>query len=336
VSAPEADATPGAGRTSRSRRLQQLRVVLLTAAVGLAIFALVDYAHKLGPKWHQLSPGSVVAAAVAVVVGLLATAACWRSILADLGSRLPWLTAFRILLVSQVGKYLPGAVWPYLAQMEAGRRHGVPTRRMAATGLLSIAIAVISGLVVAAATLPLVSPSARHRYGLLFVFAPLLLVLLHPRVLAWLLALGMRLIRRPGEPPQLTWRGIGTAVGWQLVAWLANGVQIWFLAHTLGAHQARALPCAVGAFALAWVVGFLVVISPAGAGAREAAMIVALAPVVDRPAAVLIALVSRGLTTVGDLTLAAASWLADRRAGDLPRHLEADRAPRADQDPVAR
>jgi hypothetical protein len=40
----------------------------------------------------------------------------WQTILADLGSRLRLTVAARIFFVGQLGKYLPGSVWPVVMQ----------------------------------------------------------------------------------------------------------------------------------------------------------------------------------------------------------------------------
>jgi len=79
------------------------------------------------------------------------------------------------------------------------------------------------------------------------------------------------------------------------------------LGSRLGASGLRDATTVVGAFALAWVVGFLVVIAPAGAGPREAALVLALAPVMDAPDALVLALVSRVLMMAGDGLVAAVS-----------------------------
>jgi hypothetical protein len=94
---------------------------------------------------------------------------------------------------------------------------------------------------------------------------------------------------------------------------LLLGVQAWLLARDLGAEGSAVLPLAVGAFALASVAGLLALPVPAGAVVREAVLVVALSPVLPIGSALLLALVSRVLLTVGDL--AAATTAATRVAG---------------------
>jgi hypothetical protein len=54
-------------------------------------------------------------------------------------------------------------------------------------------------------------------------------------------------------------------------------------------------------------VGFVIVFAPAGAGARDALLILALGPLVGHQAALAIALVSRAVNTISDLLVAGAA-----------------------------
>jgi len=56
-----------------------------------------------------------------------------------------------------------------------------------------------------------------------------------------------------------------------------------------------------GAYALAWSAGFLVLVTPAGAGVREGALVLLLAPAYGSGPALGIALLVRLLATLGDL-----------------------------------
>ena len=71
-----------------------------------------------------------------------------------------------------------------------------------------------------------------------------------------------------------------------------------------------------GGYALAWTVGFVVVIAPAGAGAREVALAAVLAPVAAvRRLGPVVVLLSRVLFTVVDL-----GFGRPRRAAARPAH----------------
>jgi glycosyltransferase 2 family protein len=312
----EPDTTAHSGARSGRRLLRRLvRVVFLLAVLASFVAAIVGKRHDIADGLRQLSPGWLVVAAVLVLGGTVAMGMSWRALLADLGSPLPARPAARVFFLGQLGKYLPGSVWPVVAQAELGRDHGVPARRSATAAMLTLAISLVASLVVAAATLPLATPAALRRYGWAFAAVPVLVVLLHPRVLNPLVATAFRILRRPAPTERLTLGGIGRAAAWAMVAWVLYGLQVAVLIGDLGATGPRAVLAATGAFALAWSVGFLVIIVPAGAGIREGVLTVALSPVLASAPALLVALISRLLLSGGDLLLAGAAVLAARRTG---------------------
>jgi uncharacterized membrane protein YbhN (UPF0104 family) len=314
-------ATPRAAR-SGWRRL--LRVLFVVAAAGSCIAAIVAERGQLRAAVAQLDLGPVLLAAVLAIAGTVASMLCWRALLTELGSTLPVRAAARMFFLSQLGKYLPGSVWPVIAQAELGRDHQIPARRSAAAAMLTLVISLVVGLVVAAATLPFAAPDAIGRYGWALAAAPLLAVLLHPRVLQPLLGAAFRLARR--QPPEAPLRlaGIGRAAFWALAAWICYGLHAVVLVVALGGSGAAALVGAVGAFSLAWSVGFLVLVVPAGAGVREAVLVLALSPTLPAGAALLLALVSRALMTLADLVVAGLAVLVERRrTAGRPLALEA-------------
>ena len=171
--------------------------------------------------------------------------------------------------------------------------------------LAALVVLVVVGAVVGAAGLAAGSASSLRTYWWALLSVPIGMVLLSPPVFNRLIALALRMAKRAGSAPKISWAAVLRSSGWALVMWLAFGAHAWFLATGLGAHGADGATV-TGAFALAWVVGFLVVIAPAGAGPREAALVLALAPVMDTADAIVVALISRLLMVIGDMVAAAA------------------------------
>jgi glycosyltransferase 2 family protein len=276
----------------------------------------------------------VAAAMVGVLIGLFATMLMWRLLLAALGSPLPVRAAARIMFLGQLGKYLPGSVWPVLAQMELGNAYQVPRHRSAAASVLTMLLSLLTGLLAALVTLPFVAGPTPYRWA--FLAAPILLMLLHPRVLNRVLDLLLRLAKRPGLEKPLTGRMMAGALAWSFASWIFFGLQIWFLATRLGAPDGKTALLAVGGFAFAWCAGFLVVFAPAGAGVREVLLIATLGPVLGAGAATAVALVSRVAMTAGDLLTAGVAAVYGRgvavpAAGQKPPVTPQDPAEEAPQ-----
>ncbi len=164
--------------------------------------------------------------------------------------------------------------------------------------------------------LPLTSPDALQQYGWVLLALPVGLAVLAPPVLTRVVGLFLRLLRRPPleRPLSARRRGGGRRLGAGHVAGLRPAPVAARPAAGRGRGRGPAA-AATGGYALAWTAGFLFVIAPAGAGVRELALVAALAPVVDRPAALAVALLSRVLMTLGDLVLGAGGAAVRPRNG---------------------
>jgi glycosyltransferase 2 family protein len=285
----------------------------VAAAVGLGAYWVADHWTQVRAGLASMGFLAVVGALVAVLLALVGTMQVWRSLLAALGSPLAARPAARVFFLGQLGKYLPGSVWPVLAQMELGTEHHVPRHRSASASVLTMLFCLLAGLLVALVTLPF-APGARS-YRWVFLAAPVLLVCLLPQVLNRILDRLLRLARRPPLDQPLSGRAVAGALAWALVSWVFFGLQIWVLAIKLGAPDGRAALLSIGGFAFAWCVGFVVVFVPAGAGIRDALLIATLGPMLGVGKATAVALVSRVLMTVGDLITAGTAAALARAPG---------------------
>jgi hypothetical protein len=297
-----------------------LRRALRVAFLALVLVVVVLTVRRDGDQLRDaVARTGVMATAgslAAVLAGLFASALVWRSLLTDLGSALPLRTALHVFFVGQLGKYLPGSVFAIAAQMELGRDQGVPRNRVGTASLLFMGVLTSTGLLVAAVALPFTSPDALRSYFWVLVVLPVGLVCLAPPVLTRLVARMLRLLRRDPLDRPLSWRGVGTSVAWALAMWAAYGLHLLLLVLPQHREGGGNLPLlSLGGYALAWTVGFLVLVVPAGAVIREAVLVISFAPVLDRPAALAVAAVSRGVMTLGDLIWGGAGALMRPRSG---------------------
>lgn len=302
------------GAVTRDRLMRVLRPAVGTLVVVLVVLAVARNWSKVTPHLAELSAGWMLLALLSVVAGLYCTMLSWRALLADLGSPLPLRAALRIFFLSQLGKYIPGSVWPVLAQMELGRDYEVPRKRSATAGLVTIALSLMAGALVAAACVPFVDDVPAVAYAVLLLL-PIGAIGLHPPVFSALLNRALALIKREPLEHPLSRRGELRAFGWAVAAWVVFGVQAWAIARDLGTTRAGVLPVAIGGFALAWTVGFLVVVAPAGAGFREAVLAAVFAgylPGGRYGAALALALISRLLMSLGDVVWAAIAIVMSR------------------------
>jgi uncharacterized membrane protein YbhN (UPF0104 family) len=305
-------------------------VTLLGVSIARQWDAVVDALHRLGWGWFLLS-------LVAVLIGLLFSNFAWRTVMADLGSPLPLLAGLRVFFMAQVGKYLPGAVWPFVAQMELGRSLGVPRRRSALGTLVFAGLHCATGLLLASVLLPFADRDVAGRYWWLLALTPVLLVILHPRVLSPLLNRGFRLLKREPLEQPLTFGYTMRACGFLLVTWVFYGLSLLALAGPLGLTGPGSFFLATGGYALAWSAGVLLLgVVPAGIGVREVVLAAVLVPVLGPGVTTTVVAASRIVQTLGDALWALAAAVLLRGVGRRAAAAAAARAGDPAADPAER
>jgi len=276
-----------------------LRLGFGILALALLLYAIVDQWHNVGPKLGDLTVPGVALSGLAMLIGMVAMLKTWQVTMAGLGSPLRTVQAGRIYYLGQLGKYVPGSVWPMVVQTELGADVGVPRSSSVVAVLFYYLLFTTSSALVSAVCLPWVTHLVPIWLAVLALVVGV--VLMAPPVVNRLVAIGMKVLRKPSRP-QLTLRPILVSFGWALVMWACFGTHILLLVHTLG-HDFSwhlALLC-VGGYTLAWVCGFLFILAPAGGGIRELLITALLAGTIGHDTAFTVAIVSRLMVTVGDL-----------------------------------
>ena len=297
-----------------NRRSQATRLAFLALTLAAGAYAVARQWSRVQAGFAELGPVPLIVALVPALASVVAMMLAWRGLLGSLGSPLRLRPAARIFFTSQLGKYLPGSVWPVVAQMQLGRAYRIPRARSAAAAALAMLVSLASALVLAAATLPVAGGAKAAGYWWAFVAVPVLMAGLHPRVANPVLRTIFRITRRPAIEP-LTARTIAETAARSVVGWLLAGLHIWILAIALGASPWRTLLLGIGGYAFAWSVGFIIVFAPAGAGVRELILVAALQPVLDPGKATVVALASRLVTIIADLIAAAVTAREGRTRG---------------------
>lgn len=283
------------------------RVLFLGGAFGLLIWQLADDASGAMDAVRKIGVLAVVGSFAAAAAGLGASGLAWRSLLRGVGAPLRVQPASRIFFIGQIGKYIPGTVWAYVAHAKLGREHGVPVSRTTAASVLFVVAHCATGAVVAGLVLPFTSAASFDRFGWVTLLAPLLLAALHPRLVLPVLRLMHRVLGRGTPPQRVSGSAVCSALGWLSITWLGYGTSMLLLLAPVVREDSKALlpAFALGGFALAWTVGFLaaglLVVTPAGLGIREFVLLALLGPVVASGGAVAaVVLLSRVVHTLSD------------------------------------
>jgi uncharacterized membrane protein YbhN (UPF0104 family) len=281
------------------------------AGIAFVVFLGIAVAHN----WNQVRgalnhmPFTNLLASV-ILAGLAVACSGFQqhSLLINLGAPpIPPRQFLGAFCISQLGKYVPGAGLAYVAQMELSRslgvRRAVSVVAMALGTVMTLLLSVCFGGILigtdAAASIPLwVQISA-----VLVAVLALVVLLVCPRLVDRLLAnLPGRRLRSQFVGVRLT--SPGAPVAWSAAAWLAYGLHLAVLLLPYMDDAGGCLRAAVGAFPVAWTVGFLAVIVPAGVGVREMVLAAVLDPLAGPGVALTVAALSRFAIVVAEALLA--------------------------------
>lgn len=304
---------PGTTGDWKSSLVTWVRRLLLAAVVVGATYYLATRWDEVWATLTTVPWYSAVFSLLAVTAGILSTTAAWQHIVDDLGAPIGRVRGAQIFLVSQLGKYVPGAVWAYVLQLELGRKAGIARARMFVASLVQVGVAVVASLVVGLLALPQLldySPGAVWLYAVL----PFGLVALHPRVLTWGVNLVLRVLRKAPLDHRLGWSTILATLGFTVLSYVLFGTHLWLLATADGVPRVDMLLLCVGAIAVGLTAGLFFFVLPSGAGVRDLLVAVALAPAVGLVAGAAFAVASRAMFTVADVgTAGVAAALARMR-----------------------
>jgi glycosyltransferase 2 family protein len=299
----------------RPRRLSTFVQVGAGAVLfGLVVLAVVREWPDVRSTVVRMSPRDLALSELLAFAGLGASVLTWQRSMRELGWNVGAAAASKIYLLGQLGKYVPGSVWALFFQMELARRTGVPRSRAITAALVAVVINLATGLAIGLLVVPRVAESTVWGYLAVALLLVLFVGSLVPPVLNRLVALLLRVTRRPGLERGVTWIGVLVGSGWSLVSWAAYGTSLWVLAVAAGAPAGASFPLCLAGVSLAMTTGFLVIVAPSGIGVREAVLVAALAPVLSGSAALAVALVLRLVFTVADLVAAAAAAPVKLRA----------------------
>jgi glycosyltransferase 2 family protein len=282
VPEPPAPAPPTAPPAAAAAPPRRARALALPVAVGAGIAAvcLAFVVARITQQWGQVRDPLADADWWWIAAGLVCAAAamgwiaaCWQRVLAllgpapDRGRTVAWYFA------GEIGKYVPGGVWPVLGRGELARRGGIPRHRAYPSVGLSLAALYLASLTVATALVPLYVTGRTGETGalLLLLLLPAGLLALHPRVLGTARDLLIRFTGRGAALPVPPWRGTILLVLSYIPAWLLIWAATWCVARAL-LPDPPVLRIGV-ATCLSWTAGFAAVPVPAGAGVREAVFV---------------------------------------------------------------
>jgi hypothetical protein len=282
--------------------LRWLRAGAQIVLIGGAVLFLVKTAREHAgtfASWDVPIDWPALLAASALVIGAFALMVyTWSTSLRWWRATVSFLSALRMWSLSNLARFIPGAVWQFAGLAALAVDEGVSP--LAATGavLLQQLVLLATGLVVAVMMAPgWIQPIAGGLPPIatasIAIVALVAFAFVVPRAMPSTgRALG-RFVKREFAWPRPSPSAFATYTAVLVVPWLVYAMAFWLFGRALLGPAAPSLEVAGGAFVASYVAGIIAVFAPAGIAVREAALVALLSPVIDARAALALAIGSR-------------------------------------------
>lgn len=278
------------------------------ASLGFVGFLVWKNSNSLAEvDWLRIAP-AMLGCVLAYAISTTLVARGWYEIVLALGeTSVKWPQAWQIYGRSQLAKYLPGNVFHIAGRHMLGRSLGMKHAALAMSTIIEMGLLFASTLLLAL----LASRQWLVHFGSQVKIAAFIFIFLGAlAALAVFIAL-----RRKGMIAELKLAHLLHALFIYVIFFASVGlITAWLLSVQLRIDVTTVLLASIGAYAVAWTLGFVMPGSPGGLGVREAALVFMLGQFAHSANIALFAIMLRGVTILGDVLL----FLAANHAARAP------------------
>ena len=275
----------------------------ITAAAKVLVPLVVAFfiGRVIYGNWQQVREAEWAFAPVYIFLSVVVTAFwfvvrpwVWKLILAQFGYSLPYGAAYGIFRRAELSRFVPGSIWHYVSRVYLAGQWGVPATACLAATLTETVILLLAAIVPALWSLHQALPFLAAPQRVLLLVVPFVaLGLMHPKVLNF----GGRFLARRLKQPYVELR-----VGWARLAgiwllyvmiWVTHGLSAGLFVRGILEVPVSLIPMLGSSYILAWLIGMVSLIAPAGMGVRDGAFGLLLRGVMPLGAALTVAVAVR-------------------------------------------
>ena len=223
----------------------------------------------------------------------------WKFLMLGSGANVSYRMCFAIWWTTNIAKYVPGKVSLIAGRVYVARRYGkgVVLESFVWELIISISSAVLAGLFL----LDLEGISTTTKMALLSIAIASLFPIISPKATQKIVRKPFALLGRGewDEETTMTRRIYSITLVLMMISWL-----LWGLAHKfilLGLGINASLLHLIGAFSIAWLIGFSAFFLPAGLGAREGVFTVNLTLFISGGVAGILVILSRLINIIAEV-----------------------------------
>jgi hypothetical protein len=250
----------------------------------------------------SLSLGGLIFSLLPLTLSYFFIPSMWRIILASLGVFMSYRKAFQIQYLSHLGKYIPGKIWPYIAQSYLAAQANIPVKTTLLSNAILMCLMSIGSLLVFALSF-LAWDTFHFPTRLLIVLSSFFLTYLVFRTGILEKVINLTITRFKGvhivfHSNSLNYTYLFLAL---FLNWTVFLVGFHLMVNSFYDVELIQSFVIVGTFSISWLVGYYAFLSPGGLGIQEGVQVYLLQFFFPLPISILIAFAVRLWMTIGDL-----------------------------------
>ncbi|UCF70140.1 MAG: flippase-like domain-containing protein [candidate division WOR-3 bacterium] len=293
-----------------------LRKVLAVVVVFVIFYFLITYLinnwQKIPFASLQFNITNLLLSFALLLVNFLLFIQGWKYIILRLGSKITFRTAFWIISLSQVAKYVPGGIWFALGRAYLGKAEKL------GAGTIAVSVIIETGMTFLACILLLFLSVIFSRQLLhinTWFIVPLFiifLILIQPSILNRLMNTALKIFKRPAINLDMSYLQLLELSAYFIGFLIAQLIGFFFLVNSIYPTGMSKIFELSAAYLLSWMAGFVVIFAPGGLGVREGVMTILLSSILPPPLAIAISFLARVWLTVFEIAVFLAGLIARR------------------------
>ncbi|MGH7800729.1 MAG: lysylphosphatidylglycerol synthase domain-containing protein [Thermodesulfobacteriota bacterium] len=248
---------------------------------------------------------------VPLTINFLITSVYFQRLLKILGVSVNLTNTFKVIFLSRLGKYIPGGgIWAFLGQLYLFDKENVSKLIVSIAIIMQLLVNSLYGLLVFSVFyfFHLGSMLAIQKVTLIFICCVCIFIL-HPKIFSKVVNLISFKLKGERIKINYNYSDLIYLSMLSLVDWLIFGVGLYFLTNSFYSVSINLIPIFTGAFAISWILGIYIFITPDGLGIREGVQAYLLSFFLPLPIAIIFSLMSRLWSTIGDLVSGGLAFL---------------------------
>jgi glycosyltransferase 2 family protein len=303
----------------------------IIAAVSVVYIIWVGY-----KQWQNIKglfnfsknwPIILISILVYAILKSLILTSVWKTLVSGFGGKITFKESFVVLGRSQVAKYIPGNVFQYLGKHILCKDLGISNGVIINGLFIETILYILSALIIFFLSAIIYGYKSFVFKGINNFFTLIAIVLGVIIILVIIIYLLIKFI--PGIKEKLIKHNLIVNLGtlnikklwlqWVgglvlcIAFFISTGLIMWYLNNFLWGKGTGSLLFFIGAYSIAWVVGFITPGASGGIGVREAVLVALLAPLTSQANALVLAIILRLITILVDLLLFALTYLFRKR-----------------------